>query len=66
MKVLLGCTTESSCGISAAAQLAPLADWVDLDDALLSKNDPFSGVRIVDGSVALSDEPGIGATAIGT
>src|SRR6185312_14372477 len=45
MKVLLGCMTESSGGISAAAQLAPLADWVDLDGALLIKNDPFAGVR---------------------
>jgi len=30
LKVMLGCMIESSLGISAAAQLAPLADWLDL------------------------------------
>src|SRR5690606_7897390 len=35
LKVMLGCMTETSCAISAAAQLAPLVDWADLDGALL-------------------------------
>ena len=60
LKVMLGCMTETSCAISAAAQLSPLADWADLDGALLIKNDPFDGARIVDGKVTLPDRPGLG------
>ncbi len=62
MKVMLGCMTETSCGISAAAQLSPMADWAGLDGNLLISNDLFDGVKIVDGKIALSpDRPGIGA-----
>jgi L-alanine-DL-glutamate epimerase-like enolase superfamily enzyme len=60
LKVMLGCMTETSCAISAAAQLSPLVDWADLDGALLIRNDPFEGTRIVDGKVTLTDLPGIG------
>lgn len=60
LKVMLGCMAETSCAISAAAQLSPLADWADLDGALLIKNDPFDGARIVDGKVTLPDRPGLG------
>lgn len=60
MKVMLGCMTETSCAISAAAQLSPLVDWADLDGALLIKNDPFEGMKVVDGKVTLSDRAGIG------
>ncbi|MDI1319749.1 MAG: dipeptide epimerase [bacterium] len=60
LKVMLGCMTETSCAISAAAQLSPLVDWADLDGALLIKNDPFDGATLVDGKVTLSDRPGIG------
>ena len=62
MKVMLGCMTETSCAISAAAQLSPLVDWADLDGALLIKNDPFDGVSIVDGRITLTSRPGIGVT----
>jgi L-alanine-DL-glutamate epimerase-like enolase superfamily enzyme len=65
MKVMLGCMTETSVAISAAAQLSPLVDWADLDGALLIKNDPFNGARVVDGKVVLTDSPGIGVTKIG-
>jgi L-alanine-DL-glutamate epimerase-like enolase superfamily enzyme len=61
LKVMLGCMTETSCAISAAAQLSPLADWADLDGALLIKDDPFDGAKIVDGRVTLNARPGIGA-----
>lgn len=60
MKVMLGCMTETSCAISAAAHLSPMVDWADLDGALLISNDVFDGVRIVDGKVTLNDRPGIG------
>jgi L-alanine-DL-glutamate epimerase-like enolase superfamily enzyme len=61
LKVMLGCMTETSCAISAAAQLAPLVDWADLDGAVLIKNDCFDGTTIVDGKITLPDRPGIGA-----
>lgn len=61
LRVLLGCMTESSCGISAASQLAPLADWADLDGALLLAADPFCGAQLVDGRVMPTTAPGIGA-----
>ena len=60
LKVMLGCMTETSCAISAAAQLSPLADYVDLDGALLIKNDPFVGATIEDGRVIIPEGPGIG------
>jgi L-Ala-D/L-Glu epimerase len=62
MKVMLGCMTETSCAISAAAQLSPLVDWADLDGAVLIKNDLFDGATIVDGKVTLTEKPGIGVT----
>src|SRR5450759_877799 len=60
MKVMIGCMTETSCAVSAAAQLAPKADWADLDGNLLITNDPYSGVQVVNGKVTLIDQPGIG------
>ncbi|CAG0974282.1 partial L-Ala-D/L-Glu epimerase, partial [Anaerolineae bacterium] len=62
MKVMIGCMTETSCAISAAAQLSPLVDWADLDGAVLIKNDLFDGATIVDGKVTLWEKPGIGVT----
>lgn len=60
MKVMIGCMTETSCAVSAAAQLSPLADWADLDGNLLIDNDVFEGVTINDGKIILPDGPGIG------
>lgn len=60
LKVMLGCMTETSCAISAAAQLAPLADWADLDGNLLISNDCFEGMKIIDGKITLNNMPGIG------
>ena len=64
MKLMIGCMTETSCAISAAAQLAPMAEWVDWDGNLLIANDSFDGVKVVDGKITLTDKPGIGATPI--
>ncbi|HBY02939.1 MAG TPA: dipeptide epimerase [Rikenellaceae bacterium] len=64
MRLMMGCMTETSCAISAAAQLAPEMEWADLDGNLLISNDVFSGMKIVDGKVTLSDTPGIGAIKI--
>lgn len=65
LKVMLGCMTETSCAVTAAAQLAPMADWADLDGNLLITNDPFDGLKIVDGKVTLpTDRPGIGVVRL--
>jgi L-Ala-D/L-Glu epimerase len=61
LKINIGCMTESSCAISAAAQLTAYADWVDLDGPTLIKNNPFSGINYRDGKVELNDKPGLGA-----
>ena len=60
MKVMLGCMVESSLGITAAAHLAPLVDAADLDGNLLVSDDPFEGVRVVNGRLVLPDGPGLG------
>ena len=64
MKVMLGCMTETSCAISAAAQLSPMVDWADLDGNLLIANDIFDGMKIVDGKVTIPDRPGIGVVPL--
>jgi len=64
MKVMIGCMTETSCAISAAAQLSPLATWADLDGNLLISNDRYSGVKIIDGKITLNDLPGIGISIL--
>lgn len=65
MKVMLGCMTETSCAVTAAAQLSPLVDWADLDGNLLIANDRFDGIKIVDGKVTIPDRPGIGVELLG-
>lgn len=64
MKTMLGCMTETSCGISAATQLSSLADWADLDGNLLITNDPFEGAKVVDGKMQQTTAPGIGLTKV--
>ena len=64
MKVMVGCMTETSCAISAATQLSLGVDFVDLDGALLIKNDVFNGSKLTDGKVIPTDLPGIGITKI--
>lgn len=60
MKVMLGCMTETSCAVTAAANLAPVVDYCDLDGNLLIANDRFSGMTVENGKVTLHDIPGIG------
>ncbi len=61
LKIMIGCMTETSCAVSAAAQLAPLADWCDLDGVYLINNDPFSGNKVKeDGEIVLGEWPGLG------
>lgn len=65
MKVMIGCMTESSCAISAGAQLSPMVDWADLDGNLLISNDVFDGVKTApNGKLLLSELPGLGLTKL--
>jgi len=62
LKVMVGCMTESSVGISAIAQLLPLLDYVDMDGALLLSNDPATGVTLKDGKAHFPEAKGTGAS----
>lgn len=60
LKVMLGCMIETSVGITAAAHLASMADYLDLDGNLLIEDDPYVGVRCINGRLLLPDAPGLG------
>lgn len=60
MKTMIGCMVESTVGISAAAQLLPLLDYVDLDGAELLSRDIATGAVVKNGNVSLPDRPGLG------
>src|SRR3954467_7370815 len=62
MLVMAGCMIESSLGITAAAHLAPLLDFADLDGAALLSDDPFVGATISGGRIVLPEGPGLGVT----
>ena len=67
LKILIGCMSETSCGIMAAAALAPQCDWADLDGPWLVTNNPFAtpvlsvgNEREKGGRILLSEEVGLG------
>ncbi len=60
LKIMLGCMIETSVGIAAAAHIAPLVDWIDLDGHLLLADDPFEGLGGSGGRLTLNDRPGLG------
>ena len=60
--VMIGCMIESSVGNTAAAHIASLVDFLDLDGNLLLTNDPYVGVRTEKGKLYLPDLPGLGVT----
>ena len=62
LKVMLGCMIESSCGVSAAVHLSPLADYVDLDGHLLLEHDPFSGLLLKNNKILPSFDFGLGVS----
>ena len=66
MLVMCGCMVESSLGITAAAHLAPLLDFADLDGAALVANDPYAGARIDGGRIAIPDRAGLGVEITGS
>ncbi len=60
LKVMLGCYSDSIISNSAASQLAPLADYIDLDSHLNLKDDPFTGANLKNGCLIPNNLPGIG------
>ena len=64
LKVLIGCMSETSCATLAAAALAPLCDWVDLDGPFLTKNNPYQTPAFVNGKYVLKEAPGLGLRSI--
>ncbi len=64
LKLMAGCMTESSIGISNLVQLAPLLDYIDADGAMLLQNDIADGVTFTNGKIVYVDENGSGAILI--
>ena len=64
MKVMVGCMTESTVGISAIAQLLPLLDYVDMDGACLLSEDVATGVQLNHGICSFSSTPGTGVALL--
>jgi L-alanine-DL-glutamate epimerase-like enolase superfamily enzyme len=60
MQIMVSCMVESSVGVTAAAHLAPLCDYADLDGPLLIKNDPYCGLTYNGAKFTLPDGPGLG------
>ena len=60
LQVMFGCYSDSVLLNSAGAQLAPLADYLDLDSHLNLKDDPFSGAELEDCRLVPKDLPGLG------
>ena len=59
-KIMLGCMTESSIGISAGCAIAGLLDFADLDGANLISNDYATGSFVDNGKIILSEKQGLG------
>lgn len=64
MKVMVGCMTESSVGISAIAQLLPWLDYVDMDGFLLLENQIADGVYLDGDQIVVLEVPGIGVNCL--
>ena len=60
MQIMLSCMVESSVGVTAAAHLAPLCDYADLDGPLLVRNDPYRGLQYDGAHISLPSSPGLG------
>jgi L-alanine-DL-glutamate epimerase-like enolase superfamily enzyme len=64
LKVMVGCMTESTVGISAIAQLLPLLDYVDMDGAALLSQDIATGVRVEKGVCQFPEDHGRGVNLL--
>ena len=64
MKMMIGCMSETSAAISAAAQLSPKMAWADIDGNLLISNDCYKGMQVIDGKITVYDKPGLGLEVV--
>lgn len=64
MQIMIGCMVETSVAVTAAAHLAPLCDYVDLDGPLLIANDPYRGVAYEGAILVLPERPGLGVEPV--
>jgi L-alanine-DL-glutamate epimerase-like enolase superfamily enzyme len=64
LQIMLSCMVETSVGVTAAAHLAPLCDYADLDGPLLISNDPYRGVRFEGAQLILPQGPGLGVVRV--
>jgi L-Ala-D/L-Glu epimerase len=62
LQVMFGCYSDTVLANTAAAQLSPLADYLDLDSHLNLVDDPFVGAKLIDGCLIPTDLPGLGVT----
>jgi L-Ala-D/L-Glu epimerase len=60
LQVMFGCYSDTALANTAAAQLSPLADYLDLDSHLNLIDDPFVGAKLIDGRLVPGDLPGLG------
>ncbi|OYR41062.1 MULTISPECIES: dipeptide epimerase [unclassified Halorubrum] len=63
LEVMCGCMIESNTSIAAAAQLAPLLDYADLDGSLLLAEDPYDGIGMGNGEIRLEGQERAGTGA---
>jgi L-Ala-D/L-Glu epimerase len=64
LQVMFGCYSDTVLANTAAAQLSPLADYLDLDSHLNLVDDPFAGAKLIDGRLIPTDLPGLGVSWI--
>ncbi|MBY0245297.1 MAG: dipeptide epimerase [Sphingobacteriaceae bacterium] len=64
MKILIGCMSETSCASLAAAALAPLCDWADIDGPWLTQNNPFETPILANGKYQLTQASGLGLSSL--
>jgi len=57
LKTMIGCMIETSILISAAAHLAELCDYLDVDGNILITNDPYVGVTADKGVLSFEQAP---------
>jgi L-alanine-DL-glutamate epimerase-like enolase superfamily enzyme len=65
MLVMVGVMIETGIARTAAAQLAPLADWLDIDPPDSIPAAPMIGFQIQGDRLMLSDRPGLGLVDVG-
>lgn len=64
LKLMVGCMTETSCGISAAALIAPMCDYADIDGCWLIRNNPFALPTLEAGKIRFGEGDGLGLSGL--